>query len=206
MRVSVSGLDSVARLKRTHDLSPELRPPDDLESLAYTLFFLLLGNLPWRFTFSRYRLVRAMKMVHESKREFTSSLPLPSTPSEFSALLQCARAPVGDWPASLALQRKALRDLAAGLGEEDGTPLDWTPVLAARSKTQHVDIASDSDEGSEPGSEESNEEYSDSLYEVDPDLYDWDVHGGRDKTLTFSIADAEFLDGQIPVLGEIVNG
>jgi hypothetical protein len=206
MRVLVSGSDSVARLKRTHGLSPELRPPDDLESLAYTLFFLLLGGVPWRFTFSRYCLVRAMKMVHESKREFTSSLPLSSTPFEFSALLQCARAPVDDWAASLAVQRKALRDLAAGLGEEDGTPLDWTPVVATPSKTQHVDIASESDESSEPGSGEPNEEYSDSLCEVDPDLYDWDVHGGRDKTLTFSIADAEFLDGQIPVLGEVVNG
>jgi hypothetical protein len=145
-----------------------------------------------------------MKMIQVSKRNFTDTLPFPGIPIEFSALLLLARAPVNNWAASLALQRKALHDLAVSLGEEDGTPLDWTPVPAILPDAECDDIAPDSEEGPELNLDD-NEDYSDSLDMYDVDMVYWDVHGGRDRSLTFPAADAEYLDGQIPELGRVVD-
>ncbi|KAK7685976.1 hypothetical protein QCA50_010786 [Cerrena zonata] len=103
---SVFGTLSYASLV-AHDIS-HLSYRDDLESLAYTLIYLLQGNLPWTYfaahgtTRSRTRQVYAQKQKYDGKRLVVESNTLPI----FGMLLDYARSLSADSIPDYAAWRK----------------------------------------------------------------------------------------------------
>jgi hypothetical protein len=183
-------------------LFSDLRPLDDLESLTYTLLFLLLGNLPWKHEhdgingvpYKHEPLKHAMHRIAAAKRELGNKLELgdfPSLPAEFGDLLRLASHRAStfeftgttDYARSLAVSRQALDDLGTKLGARQGASLDWTPVPASVTvelpdlELSEAEIAlhSDSTANDERSSRiaEPKEEYSNSYWE--PDLDCWDI-------------------------------
>jgi hypothetical protein len=191
----------------------ELRPSDDLESLGYSLFFLLLGDMPWK-RYTRTEPVKhAMVRIDTAKRSFNDALPISGLPSEFSDLFSRARMSTEtDFALSLASTHYALENLATVLGARQGVPLDWTPILAVlqqpdvhsakfASGSNHQEDWCGDDEDSD---EDSDEDYPCSYQGYDFD--DWDnIQRERDSTLTFPTHDMGLLDGQIPGLGIVLD-
>jgi hypothetical protein len=70
----------------------DLGPRDDLESLAYTAFFLLRGNLPWRTSDSHNEsLKNSMRRIRASKAAAADDKLGAGFPAEFSYLLDYGR-------------------------------------------------------------------------------------------------------------------
>jgi hypothetical protein len=192
----------------------ELRPRDDLESLAYTLFFLLLGSMPWKdYAWREGEPSRhAMARIEAAKRKLNDILPISGPPVKFSDLLRLARTPQSpstDFASTLASTREMLNDLATSLGAHHDAPLDCTLVPAP---TPALDVESDTDTSSYPddkdeqwsGYDLSNEEYASSYCGEDFECWD-NIRCGRDKDLTFLADDVELLDGRIPDMGGILG-
>jgi hypothetical protein len=79
----------VNSLIRLSDLSRR----DDLESLAYTLLFLLRGSLPWqRASLESSTILARMAQVREKKRSWTGARLGEGFPDAFGQLLDHARA------------------------------------------------------------------------------------------------------------------
>ena len=69
----------------------DLNPRDDLESLAYTLLFLLKGNLPWG-TYSEHGTTLGRHaQVLKQKQTWTGSKFVQYCPPEFGELVDYAR-------------------------------------------------------------------------------------------------------------------
>jgi serine/threonine protein kinase len=187
----------------------DLRPQDDIESLAYTLFFLVLGNVPWRRTgaYVHESPRNAMARIDAAKRAFGGALPVSGSPTEFSDLLQVARIPTTRLVPSLASTRQMLDNLASRLGIQRGAPLDWTPIAVTTQMPDHSRI--DPISSTAPNRlviEDGvvNSPYSNSYYGWD--ISDWDnIRYERSLSATFPSHDAELLDGQIPELGRILD-
>ena len=173
----------------------DLRPYDDLESLAYTILYLLMGNLPWRIL-DQYELTKtAMIRTLAAKMAFTIPAAIPF---EFHDLLDFARNAKGDITEDLAEIRVKIHNLASGIDETQNKPIEVT-VEDAVFTPELVESGASSDSESDVGLDE--EEYSDSYRGIDLDC--WDTHSRRDKSLTFDPVEAELLDGQIPDISVI---
>jgi hypothetical protein len=176
----------------------DLRPCDDLESAAYTLFFLALGNLHWReYPCDQTRI--SMARIATAKRQFTSVVPVSDLPTELSDVLQIARATPTNYKHALSELRQALGYLAASYDQSDGSPLNWDPITPPWPIPQpphpHAE-ANSNDTGSCDYTYEANEEYTDSYF--DWDIGEWELQCGQDLSFTFPSGQGELLDGQIP--------
>jgi|ERR1700734_1729614 hypothetical protein len=69
----------------------DLNPRDDLESLAYTLIFLLKGSLPWQKHGEHGTVLGQITQVREKKRTWTGSRLAEYCPPEFGQLVDYAR-------------------------------------------------------------------------------------------------------------------
>ena len=179
----------------------DLRTYDDLESLAYTLLYLLMGDLPWRISAPSESTTNANIRILHAKQAFTGSSIPSIIPVEFRDMLDFARNAKGDITGDLAEMRMKMHTFASNLDESENKSLDFTPegALFPRENLESGGGSeSDSDERSD---EEPNEEYSNSYWGLDIDC--WDMHSARDKSLTFPADEAELLDGQIPEIAVI---
>ena len=173
----------------------DLRPYDDLESLAYTILYLLMGNLPWRIL-DQYELTKtAMIRTLAAKMAFTIPAAIPF---EFHDLLDFARSAKDDITEDLAEIRVKINNLASSIDETQNKPIEVT-VEDAVFTPELVESGASSNSESDVGPDE--EEYSDSYRGIDLDC--WDTHSRRDKSLTFDPVEAELLDGQIPDISVI---
>jgi hypothetical protein len=69
----------------------DLNPRDDLESLAYTLLFLLKGSLPWQAYSEHGSDLGRIAQVREQKRKWTGPRLAEYTLPEFGRLVDYAR-------------------------------------------------------------------------------------------------------------------
>jgi len=170
---------------------PDLRPYDDVESLAYSLLYLLMGDLPWRISARHELTKKVMSSVLDAKRAFRVPAAIPN---EFDELLTFARMAKGDITDSLTEMRVKMKSLT---GEPDeNNPLDFSlEQTVFIQKILEVNADSDSDGGG-GSTEEPNEEYSNSYWGVDLDC--WDTRAVRDKSLTLPPDEVGRLDGEIP--------
>ncbi|KDN35719.1 hypothetical protein RSAG8_11342, partial [Rhizoctonia solani AG-8 WAC10335] len=74
-----------------HEKNPQLAFRDDLESLAYTLLWLLRGSLPWSHYASNGNRVGRTRQVHAQKKRHTGSTLGTELPVEFGELVDYAR-------------------------------------------------------------------------------------------------------------------
>ena len=105
----------------------DLGPRDDLESLAYTAFSLLRGDLPWRTSSSRNESIKnKMKCIFASKSTSCGYNLCASFPTEFGYLLQYSRRLEYDELPGYAELETWFNGPNGRLGGKDaGGPLDW---------------------------------------------------------------------------------
>jgi hypothetical protein len=152
----------------------DLRPRDDLESLAYTAFFLLRGDLPWRTSGSQNESRKnSMRRIRESKAAASGGKFGDSFPAEFGYLLDYSRGLEYDQMPDYEGLKRRFTDLNGREGGNDVEgPLDWSSAGTSISG-EHNDsvIAHSSDTGSDKESDE--EEIFENSY-LNWDIADWD--------------------------------
>ncbi|KAM6494724.1 Protein kinase-like domain containing protein [Amanita muscaria] len=106
----------------------DLGPRDDLESLAYVVFFLLRGNLPWRISGSHNESIKSrMRRIRASKAAASGDKLGASFPTEFGYLLDCGRRLEYDQMPDYAELKRWFTDLNRCVGDMDAEgPLDWS--------------------------------------------------------------------------------
>ena len=165
----------------------DLSPRDDLESLAFTVFFLLRGNLPWELPDrNEYNELQIQEIVRRMKKSCSVEYLCESFPDEFGHLLAYSHSlhfnQLPDYPKLVC----TFKSLACKLGIPlDGGPLDWTPY---HPRLENSSLAID-DEGidlvvyADKGDDDA-EMWENSYFEYD--IADWDHRqlGDRDQDLT----------------------
>jgi serine/threonine protein kinase len=185
----------------------DLGPRDDLESLAYTAFFLLRGDLPWRTSDSHSKSMKhSMQRIRASKAASGDKLG-DSFPAEFGYLLYYSRRLEYDQMPDYVDLKYRFTDLNGRVGGNDtGGPLDWSSVRISiseehnSSEIAHIDDDLESEDENDESSEEENFKNS----YCDWDIADWDIQGARDRSLTLPIEQVELADSIIPQIVEVM--
>jgi len=108
-------------------LGIELLPRDDLESLAYTAFFMLRRALPWERYRRGYSMLRTQGAVHKLKAACSGSALGQGYPAEFGSLLDYSRELRFSEKPDYQSLAQSFTKLSARMGWSDNGPLDWTP-------------------------------------------------------------------------------
>ncbi|KAG8708124.1 hypothetical protein FRC08_000097, partial [Ceratobasidium sp. 394] len=74
-----------------HENQAKLAYRDDLESLAYTLLWLLRGSLPWSYYTRHGTTFGRIRQTYEQKKRHNGSTLATGLPDDFGALVDCAR-------------------------------------------------------------------------------------------------------------------
>ncbi|KAF5344853.1 hypothetical protein D9756_011182 [Leucocoprinus leucothites] len=204
-------------IERIYSSFLELASRDDLESLAYTAFFILRGNLPWKrppsiHCQSSLRTVQHVKIIKAAASGDKLGIGFPLV---FGYLLEY----------SLGLEFNQIPDYEdlnrrfAGLGDrtvkDAEGPLDWTPVEVQtgivdldeltddqEDADDHDEQVNDDIEEEDHGNSSEEERFSDSYFNTDIELYD--LQNVRDKSLTLQTKQAELAkSGALPEIGII---
>ncbi|TFK91771.1 kinase-like protein [Polyporus arcularius HHB13444] len=186
---------------RVHDGYGDPRSRDDLESVAYTVTFLLFGGLPWRPPPGGESLERHISRIHVFKKPFGSA-HLAKFPTVFAELLDVARSGSGDIKYDIAALRAKMLLLARQSGEANTDPLDWSTVASSAFDAYvNPDIVQDEQE------QQQEHEQERTLHgQTDADLFDmsytaelWDNQNHtRDASLTFPAEEHAVLDDTLP--------
>ncbi|CEL51474.1 Casein kinase I homolog hhp2 OS=Schizosaccharomyces pombe (strain 972 / ATCC 24843) GN=hhp2 PE=2 SV=2 [Rhizoctonia solani AG-1 IB] len=107
----VFGTTSYASLE-AHRVS-ELTFRDDLESLAYTLIFLLRGSLPWSAYLQHGSIQGRIRQVYKQKQRHDGQRLALGLPFEFGMLVDCARSLSRDELPNYSLLRTKLQECSA---------------------------------------------------------------------------------------------
>lgn len=190
----------------------DLAPRDDLESLAYTAFFLLRGGLPWIYeSYRRESMKRSIVRTRNSKAAF-SPIPSPKEPEEFAELLIYARILFYEQIPDYDTLGKKFSNLADRLGSSSHEPLDWSPDPEGPpdlggSHDQVDGLApegDDDDDSDDAGDDEDEEEYLTESY-VGYDMADYEIQHNRDKEITLPTEQEELMDSLIPRIDDVIN-
>ena len=187
----------------------DLGPRDDLESLAYTTFFLLRSDLPWRTSDSHSESMKnTMQRIRASKAATSGDKLGASFPAEFGYLLDYSRRLEYDQMPDYAGLKRGFTDLNGRLGDKDAEgPLDWSSVgISISEEHNDCEIAhsggdTESDHENNEGNEE--EDFENSYFNWD--IADWDIQGARDRSLTLPIEQAELADSSILQIVEVTE-
>ncbi|QRV82538.1 casein kinase [Ceratobasidium sp. AG-Ba] len=94
-----------------HDVKVKLTYRDDLESLSYTLIWLLRGSLPWTYLVYRGTYIGRIRQVYEQKKRLTGTAMAAGLPAEFAELVDYARNLPPDEIPSYGLWQERLKQL-----------------------------------------------------------------------------------------------
>ncbi|KAI0060704.1 kinase-like protein, partial [Artomyces pyxidatus] len=137
-RRHIAGSLDYASINAHHGIGEgHLAPRDDLESLAYTLFFLLRRGLPWDMHGSHGSTLGQMAQIREKKKAWGGSRLASGHPSAFGELLDYARSLAFDEAIDYHGFRLQFEELlhTSGSGEEKWSkpegrmPFPWMPCL-----------------------------------------------------------------------------
>ena len=182
----------------------DLGPRDDLESLAYTAFFLLTADLPWRTSSpSNESMKNNMQRIRASKAAMSGDKLGAGFSAEFGYLLDYSRKLEYDQMPDYAELIRQFTDLNERIGGKDAEgPLDWSsvgiPISEEHNGAGIVHTGEDdmeSDDENDEGDEEEEEDLENSYFNWD--IADWDIQGARDRSLTLPIEQAELADSSI---------
>ena len=187
----------------------DLGPRDDLESLAYTAFFLLRGDLPWRTSDSRDESMKnSMQRIRASKAASSGDRLGSSFPAEFGYLLDYGRGLEYDQMPDYAGLQRRFTDLNGRVGAKDAEgPLEWSSVGISLSEEHdgsgvaHSGGDTESDDENDEDSEA--EDFENSYFNWD--IADWDIQGARDRSLTLPLEQVELADSNIPQIVEVTE-
>lgn len=187
----------------------DLGPRDDLESLAYTTFFLLCGDLPWRTSGSHNESMKnSMQRIRASKAAVSGDKLGTGFPAEFGYLLDYSRRLGYDQMPYYAELKMRFTDLNERVGGKDAeSPLDWSSSGISiseehnSSEIAHSEDDIESDHENDEGNEE--EDFANSYFNWD--IADWDVQGARDRSLTLPVEQVELADSSIPQIVEVAE-
>jgi serine/threonine protein kinase len=180
----------------------DLGPRDDLESLAYTAFFLLRGDLPWRTSGSHNESMKnSMQRIRASKAAASGDKLGAGFPAEFGYLLDYSRRLEYDQMPDYAGLKRRFTDLNGRVGGKDAEgPLDWSSVgisISEEHNGSEIAHSEDDTESDDENDEDDEEENFENSY-FNWDIADWDVQGARDRSLTLPIEQVELADSSIP--------
>ena len=186
----------------------DLGPRDDLESLAYTAFFLLRGDLPWRTSGSQNESRKnSMQRIRASKAAASGDKLGYNFPAEFGYLLDYSRGLEYDQMPDYEGLKRRFTDLNEREGGKDVEgPLNWSSAGTSISEEHNSSVISHSDSGSDTESEDGDDEeekFENSYFNWD--IADWDIQGARDRSLTLPIEQAELADSSIPEIVEVTE-
>ena len=177
----------------------DLRPRDDLESLAYTAFYLLRGDLPWRTSGSQNESRKnSMRRIRASKAAASGDKLGDSFPAEFGYLLDYSRGLEFDQIPDYEGLKRRFTDLN---GRDVEGPLDWS---SAGTSISEDFVITYNDSGSNTESEDDEEKKFENSY-FNWDIADWDIQGARDQSLTLPIELTELADSGIPEIVEVTE-
>jgi hypothetical protein len=185
----------------------DLMPRDDLESLAYLLFFLLRGDLPWRRHRSVDESMRQSNLrIRASKAAYLDYNTSLDSPAEFGYLLEYSRAMSYDQFPDYEDLKGRFKNLSMGLGCTIEEPLDWEP-----SDTTYIDPPFPF-ESFQPEPDSYNDRTQDcdlSNFEGLSDSYfgwdvaDYEIQDNRFRSLTMPVEQEASLDQDIPQIVEV---
>ncbi|KAL6300721.1 kinase-like domain-containing protein [Sparassis latifolia] len=110
----------------------DLSRRDDIESLAYTLLFLIRGDLPWRKDDHRGTVFGTMAHVREQKKAWPGSRLAEGYPAEFGQLLDHARSLDFNEKPDYSRFQRMFKDLYQRSGFADDGVFDWSSALPYR--------------------------------------------------------------------------
>ncbi|KAF8990940.1 kinase-like domain-containing protein [Cyathus striatus] len=186
---------------------------DDLESLAYSVFSMLLGKLPWDVS-CRYRTSVWRRKVGESKAAMNGQMLSEWFPSEFGYLLDYSRGLDYSQLPNYAYLEQLFKDLVTRLGGRSiEEPLDWNPMsISTGSSLPALQADNFDDDDSDLPAFSSDVAHSqgeldsdDSYYSRDIQLWDVKQFGNRYRVLTLPAEDKLLADGAIPEIVEITR-
>lgn len=186
----------------------DLGPRDDLESLAYTAFFLLRDDLPWRKSTTNESTKNSMRRIRASKAAESGNTLGSGLPAEFGYLLDYSRLLPYDQLPDYEELRRRFTDLEKRVVNGDSnSPLDWSTVGTAKVYS-NSEIASSTDDSESGSDSEDNEDggeecFSNSYFEWD--IGDWDIQGARDRDLTLPAEQVELIEGNIAQIVEVIQ-
>ena len=187
----------------------DLGPRDDLESLAYTAFFLLRGGLPWRISGSHDESMKnSMRRIRASKAAASGDKLGANFPAEFGHLLDYSRRLEYDQMPNYAELRRRFTDLNRRVGGKGAEgPLDWSSVgISIREEYTGSEIVhSEDDMENDDESDEDDEEENFTNSYFNWDIADWDIQDPRDPSLTLPIEQVELADSSIPQIVEVTE-
>lgn len=184
------------------DISLDLSPRDDLESLALVALFLLRGNLPWNPRPRLEDLLRSQEIIRLIKLNYPGPALCDGFPQEFSKLLTYSRSLTFEQRPDYVRLRLSLATLAERMGcSADSGSLDWTCCYPKTTNLiLHDTDVSFPDEDEDEG-EDDEDLGKDSYYGWDLDQ--WERNGPRDKDLTLPVMQESGVDRIIPVIIEV---
>ena len=188
----------------------DLGPRDDLESLAYTAFFLLTADLPWRTSSpSNESMKNNMQRVRASKAAMSGDELGAGFSAEFGYLLDYSRRLEYDQMPDYAELIRRFADLNERIGGEDAEgPLDWNsvgiPISEEHNGAEIVHSSEDDMESGDEDDEGDEEEDLENSY-FNWDIADWDIQGARDRSLTLPMEQVELAESSIPQIIEVTE-
>ncbi|KDN35667.1 hypothetical protein RSAG8_11410, partial [Rhizoctonia solani AG-8 WAC10335] len=123
-----------------HERDSQLTVRDDFESLAYTLLWLLLGNLPWSHYAKCGTRVGRIRQVFAQKKRHTGSTLAAELPAEFGELVDYARSLSLDGKPGYAGWRRRFKKVESNAGDATSVSERRAPQTSAVPSEPPVEV------------------------------------------------------------------
>ncbi|KXN86020.1 Casein kinase I isoform alpha [Leucoagaricus sp. SymC.cos] len=197
--MSVVGTLDWASLNAHNGLT--LAPRDDLESLAYTAFFLLHGRLPWKNRYSLKFKKEIIKRVYESKVATTGDTFGSNVPPAFGYLLDNSRGLAYAQMPNYSL----LKEQFGEVNVNPEGPLDWSAVESSVRQEQPEIAFNDEDKKTEPWSQLGGVVIAFTSSFCEEDWSSWVHQHSRDPAMTLPAEQANLAIRDLSSIVEVIK-